>query len=173
MITVTADPGVDTGLVLWPDLRQDINAPLCHPIEIATCSMPHVGFWELRARVLFDRIMDYMAKWKPECLIVEDQALWGGKLKSYTAGVQGDLFKLSHVAGMLLAGGYMYGCVVRLIPVITWKGQLPKSVTKARCMKFCKDEFMRNSHVADAVGMGYSIQGVLKGDSKIWPITQK
>lgn len=69
---------------------------------------------------------------------------------------RGDLTKLTFLVGVLTKTVQSLKIKVTLVPVNTWKGQLPKEVVKRRILKKLGENQCRNlkSHDWDAVGLG-------------------
>lgn len=72
---------------------------------------------------------------------------------------RGDLLKLTFLVGCIQ--GFLEPTFVHLLPVHTWKGQLPKEVVKSRIKNLLGKDICRNlkSHDWDACGMGLFLQG--------------
>jgi len=99
-----------------------------------------------------------------ENVFCEDVSYQGtGSVKGQAAAESGGLVKLSKFAGSLrgFIYGYYRGAVkFEFVPVVTWKGQLPKDVVKNRILKILPN-IKTTNHDWDAVGIGLFLQGVL------------
>lgn len=97
----------------------------------------------------------------PLYVVIEWPSLWSGSAKSYSAGIKGDLFKLTSLIGMLIheCGAYHYSDGLILLPVADWKGQLSKKAVDARIKRVLGKKYP--NHVSDAVGMGLFLKGLL------------
>ena len=92
----------------------------------------------------------------PELVVIEmpqyfDNA--GGNM----AAKRGDLGKLMIVTGALFGAAASHGVDVQLVPVRTWKGNLPKSVSQERTLKALaqmESNAHPSSHALDAAGLG-------------------
>jgi len=169
---LTIDPGRGLGYAFWPSLRRSMDKPLIQPTAYGCINMPVEGLWELRAKALFWEFVNLASDFEPKHVIVENQALWGGSTKSFTAGVKGSLFKLSHVTGLILAAAFILEADAHLVQPMIWKGTLPNRLVKQRVLKAMGKQFDAVEHTFDALGLGFSIQGVLKGDNKIWSLAE-
>ncbi len=72
------------------------------------------------------------------------------------AAVRGDLTKLIYVVGGLAEAARERHCEIHPVPVLDWKGQLPKEVTekRIRALLQMQDAERRPDHVWDAIGIG-------------------
>jgi hypothetical protein len=99
--------------------------------------------------------------WKDFCtLVIERPQLWGA-YKSVASSHSGSLFQLTLLVGALWNWGNEKFHEAVLVPVSTWKGQLPKEVVEKRMSEKYQVAF-RTSHEADAVGLADYYQEKIK-----------
>jgi hypothetical protein len=85
-------------------------------------------------------------------VVIEKPQLWGA-FKSVASMHSGALLSLHILTGALFWWGQEHFLQTMLIPVSTWKGQLPKRVTQKRMETKYNVEFKTDDE-ADAVGIG-------------------
>lgn len=96
-----------------------------------------------------------------DVVIIEKPQLWGA-YKSVASAQSGALLSLHILVGALFWHFNKRLFETHLIPVSTWKGQLPKEVTKKRMEAKYKVKFATDDE-SDAVGLGtYYIEEVLR-----------
>lgn len=165
---LTVDPGQQTGYAFWPRIRSAPEDAIVEPTSFGEVSFDIGETWEEKAKILYWRFKVAVSELAPEEVFVEDQSLWAGSVRSYTAGVRGDLFKLSHIAGMLLACGLEMRANIHLVAPSSWKGQLPHNVVVKRVQEKLNLYSVRSEHIIDALGIGLYLQGAMGGFQHIW-----
>lgn len=149
--TITVDPGLHTGWAYWDktiypevgNIRGSSTKPLEESME---------KLWSDFHKVLIRYI--------PLHCHIEGVETWTGSLKSNIATKTGKLYKLS-----FLIGGYCRICQqeavgFNIIPPSRWKGQMNKDMVQKRIRRLNNLEYP-NSHITDAVGIGFSLMGIL------------
>jgi len=178
---MTVDPGLGgTGWAYWSELGTEASkrpyiSPLpLIPFDSITSNMAHFNFgvergnhkdtWQRQAHNIAHNMYELMGKVYVEHLIIEYPSLWSGSAVSHAA-VSGDESNLSKMH--YLIGGICALCWNPTLPdpiLITpqeWKGQLPKSVVIQRILRCLPAGTQIPDHAADAVGMGFALQGML------------
>ena len=150
MIVMCVDPGNNgTGIAIWNEFKKE-NLPV------------HVKSY---SRKTFDDYMVLLAElikeYDVEKVYIEQAAYHGtGSVKGQAAAAKGDLIKLAELIGGFRAICYLSESYVELVPVIKWKGQLPKEVVKKRILKVWEGCTATN-HDWDAVGIGFYLLGLI------------
>ena len=94
-------------------------------------------------------------------VLIEEPSIMSSEKGTVTAR-SGALIKLAMYAGMVTGFFLIKGYEVILIPVASWKGSLPKEVTKKRVMGTnIGAEESKASHYYDAIGIG--LYGISEG----------
>jgi hypothetical protein len=150
---ITVDPGIHTGIAIW---GSDLH-PRC--LEISTTQKLHT---EEARRALCSDFRVIVRPYSGAAIVyIEDVTLWGGSLKSLTASRKGDLFALAKLIGgyeqVCLNAGV---CVISSVSVTKWKGQMNDFALFDRLRRI-NEETYTSPHIANAVGLGMSIRGVL------------
>lgn len=83
---------------------------------------------------------------------IEYPAKFGG-VKGNMVANRGDLVKLAELVGYIEAALNMLDITVEPIPVMKWKGQLPKDIVIKRILRILPD-CKAKSHDWDAIGIG-------------------
>jgi hypothetical protein len=87
-----------------------------------------------------------------ECIVIESAEIFGGSLKSMTAGTRGNISLLAYIIGAYLFVCQEYADKVELVDPRTWKGQLPyPALVKHLDSQF--DIHVENDHEAAAAGI--------------------
>ncbi len=168
------DPGVDgTGWAVFLPGHLE-------PAASGAVQVGRAGEWGDRAadtaRAVFRAVMDgYLErctfKEPATCgglgmvFVEEPQFMEGGR--GIVAARGGDLVKLCLLAGMVVGqfSSSSRDLLVRYVPVIEWKGSLPKDVTDRRVRAKLRGTGWEPSgtttHEIDAVGLGLYVKGVL------------
>lgn len=158
--TISVDPGWNTGLAYWvgDDLPlTDIikEPPRRKKIKLETA----------RIQFMMNKFEAYVKSKNPEMMIIEGVEMWSGSTRSMTSAVRGDLFALAY-----LVGGYMHICFKLSIEVklvyprggkdrAIWKGQMDATKVAARIKRINGETYPE--HIREAVGMGFSVMGIL------------
>ena len=91
-----------------------------------------------------------------DVVVIERPQSWGA-YKSMASEKSGALLQLHILVGALFLWAeklnYMNKCTCHLVPVSTWKGQLPKDVTQAK-MEAKYGVKVKYDHESDAIGLG-------------------
>lgn len=149
---VTVDPGVQgTGLVAWE-----------HGLPIAAKAVVPKGHgpWLERAQQVVTSFRAFLLCIPARVAVaIEDQSIWEGSAVARTAALRGDIIRLAQLTGMLMQVALQQGATVRLVGVREWKGQLPKAAVHSRIKRILGQRYPE--HVADAVGMGLYLRGLL------------
>jgi hypothetical protein len=111
--------------------------------------------WELRAHEIAGRVKDLIEIFEIQKTVIEFPGLWTSG-KSMASATTGDLFKLTYLIGAM----GLFAETPLLISPQEWKGQLPKEIVIARIKKLWP-AYQEKNHEADAVGMGFALQGFL------------
>ena len=84
--------------------------------------------------------------------------------KGHAAAAKGDTVKLSSAVGAFLGIAALHGQVIVTVPVIRWKGQLPKDVVKRRIIRILGKEFCNDYRADewDAIGIGLWHMGLFE-----------
>ncbi len=97
---------------------------------------------------------------KVKKVYIEKSAFMQGSARGHAVAARGDLVTLSIFIGRLVQVVETLGAEAILVPVSTWKGQLPKEVANRRvAMKMQIGPKVFNDHELDALGIGLWAQG--------------
>jgi len=142
--TLTVDPGFGgTGWAFWKGDDSPLTG-VFKPEDLMN------GF------ALFD---DLLTRMKPELAIIEDCEVWGGSGKSVAAVNSGALFVLQALLGGYAGICFSHGIAFQFIKAKKWKGQLPDTAVDKRIFRINGQKYRH--HESSAVGIGFSIAGVL------------
>lgn len=161
---LTIDPGIHTGIALWKNW-EDLF-PKTYEIFAGEKGTHEEKLYTLQAKFtqLVDNIEEQMIVSPVDDsnlhIFIEGVEHWAGNLKSQTASTRGNLSFLSYMVGVYCAVCFAKDFPVKIIPARVWKGQMSKSVTATRVFKINEVKY-KSSHVIDAVGMGFAMQGIL------------
>lgn len=154
-VYMTVDPGVGgTGIALWDDEH-------IHPRNCAVVTASTELEWIDRVWSIAEGFNDILLKANPEHIIFEYPGFFQSA-KGLASAVNGDVFKLMFLVGILSDRCHLNKMGVVLLPVNTWKGTLSKDAVIARIaarLGTTLDHYP--NHVADAVGMGLHVKGLL------------
>lgn len=154
---LTVDPGLGgTGLAFWDDDPAPYHTAVLKRIPLAPLDMEA---WLAQAFSITERFGAMVRAYQPVHVAIEGQAIWDNTATAYAAAKRGDVLKLAVLAGMLAGRAYQNGAVVSFLSPARWKGQLPKRTVIARIKR--KLGVTYPDHIADAVGMGLYLRGVL------------
>jgi len=156
---LTVDPGLGgTGLACWASLSHGQVEPQ-EPQSTEIIRGGRTGSWEYRVEHIWHIFTRSLLLTQPRFVVLESQALWTGSASSMASAGRGDLFKLAYLTGGLWTIAIGRDAEVVLVSPNQWKGQLPKSAIHKRIKRALGARYPE--HVADAVGMGLAVQGVL------------
>lgn len=164
MNLLTMDPGDNTALVFWSDMKKPVEDFFVH----LTPKQKKLSIAE-RQQLLTDQIekkmqsLKYFYPGEKFKFIVEGVNLWGADTKSNAAAQRGDLFRLAYiVGGMVNTFQKVFGELgeVDIISVQSWKGQLPTPTLIKEVERYTGAE-PKNEHVACAIGIGMNYFGKL------------
>ena len=150
-ITMTIDPGWNTGIAVWDgDILDEVTTiiePRCNKALDES----------VRLQWMWDEFHFISKRIKPDECVMEDAETWAGSARSAAAATRGNTFTLAK-----LIGGYGLMCGVKwsVISVREWKGQLTKTATAARVEMALGRKF-KTDHETDAVGIGLHLWGTL------------
>ncbi len=154
---LTVDPGLGgTGWAYWDNFSSKVK-PFIPPSNwgILNCDK---GSWQERSIKIAYQFRSVLIETGANYIIIEMPELWQTG-KSMASATSGDLHKLIYLIGQLSIFSHNMHGAPRLILPREWKGQLDKPTVIHRIKKLLGLNI--NSHAADAVGMGLSLQGVL------------
>jgi hypothetical protein len=145
---ITIDPGTHLGIAVW---NYTDKAPI-HAFELNG---------DRRFKMLTG-IIKGMSSEAPDSLRVycENASLMKGSTKGVVTAESGALVKLAQSIGRIIQICEMYEVHITLVPVMKWKGTLPKNVCEDRIRRILPDIAKKTSnHVIDAIGIGLHIKG--------------
>ena len=153
---LTIDPGINTGIAHWK--THDEKMPCVWEIRCP-------GKMSIEERLKFIAgefnilLLDEIRATISSCYI-ESVEYWEQDLISRTAATRGNLSFLAYIIGVYSSICFQHGIAVHLLPARQWKGQMDKDVTAERIRRVNGITY-KNSHITDAVGIGFALQGVL------------
>lgn len=162
-VFVTLDPGQRTGVAIW---RADFFPRLEAPIGCQLWT-PGAGArewsWSDRCLRMAERIRVFLREYPVKNVYCELPAFFEGE-KGHAAAAKGDVVKLSYLVGVYAGICHTRGVPFQLVPVREWKGQLSKSIVKARIQRKLGGENCGNyrGDIWDAVGIGLYVKGFFK-----------
>lgn len=151
---LSIDPGTSgCGWAIW-DITRRKNWELLRygvfvPVKLRGNDTNDLQRWQYEAEQVSETVAG-IGKYC-ESMYVEYPSVFGGGV----AAQSGAIVKLATLVGMIM-GGFQGESI--LVPVVNWKGQLPKEIVAKRVKKIlpnCKAE----SHAIDAIGIGLYLQG--------------
>ena len=152
-VRLSIDPGLNgTGWALWGDRRlRAVGIITARRNASSRTSVP----FEVRAHQIACEVVALTLAHLAQDVIVEYPSYFESSL-GQTVARSGDLLKLTTLVGIISGRVHPLPCV--LVPVNTWKGQLPKSIVEKRVKRIIGlEKFNRlrvRSHAIDAVGIG-------------------
>lgn len=161
---LTIDPGWNTGIAYWVGDLDPITQVIKEPAR-----RKKIKIEPERLDYMFRKFDSIVRIYKDEIdrCYIEGVELWAYNLRSMTSAKRGDLFALAY-----MVGGYTAMCqrngieVMLLYPTgekkkerVAWKGQLDARKLAARIVRINNKTYPE--HVREAVGMGFSILGIL------------
>lgn len=161
---LTVDPGITgTGWAAWSVAEWKDRVP---PVEVGVIIPDNApcNKWHDQGRKIYHRLAAIYARYNCSGVYVEWPNFRGGAVGQSVAA-SGDLGKLYYAASLCLALGLIpgQGGFGEPVPVVQWKGQLPKAVVAERIVKrlgqnVC-DQLGIDDHAWDAVGIGMYLKG--------------
>lgn len=158
---LSIDPGIDWGYAVWNSHGTHffkLESPIKSGVLWASKTITN---WHEKLDVAcrqFDTLLKDLIH-PLERVIIEEPAYFqsaGGGV----AARRGDLVKLALVTGAFAGiANCKYMAVIELVPVTTWKGQLPKEVVIKRIREKLPKIKGVTSHAWDAVGIGLHAKG--------------
>lgn len=146
---ITVDPGITgTGWATW-------NAKW-KLLSNGVITAPGKYSFEEKTTHIANKLYAVRCKYSTLKLFIEYPAVFGGASGQMVA-MRGDIVKLAWFVGYVCA--HIDIPVFELVPVIKWKGQLPKSVVIHRIKKLLPGVNAK-SHDWDAIGIGLYKKGV-------------
>ena len=156
---LTIDPGINTGIAHFK--THDDKRPNVY--EIRARKDASIEKRLLNIHVEFNTLLYIIEEEEKSDLVscyIESVEYWEQNLISRTSAVRGNLSFLSYMVGVYSSVCFQHGIEVHLLPARAWKGQMDKEVTAERVRRVNGITY-KNSHITDAVGIGFSLQGVL------------
>ena len=145
----SVDPGeTGTGVALWSGVKK----------------VP-VAFFPLRCKNQKEymyHIKKIFVEYEVKYCVIEEATYFQGSLKGEVSTKSGSTFKLSRFIGALqMMCDFLYITHELVLPM-TWKGQLPKTVTIKRIQELLPNIELseKEDHVYDAIGIGLHKLGV-------------
>ena len=154
---ISIDPGVSgTGYAVWDEKRWDFVVP---PTHVGIVPIPKNIGWMPKCLEIVSAVDVLVGFHNCRKVYIEYPAYHQSNAGQMIAR-RGDLVKLTFLAGMI--AGRIHAHPI-LIPVMTWKGQLPKNVIEYRIKKVLGEKACATykSHIWDAVGIGLFAKGKL------------
>ena len=142
---ITIDPGIDAGYSIWNDKWNLIKYGII---------LGKGKNWEEKMQDVAKKLKALVMTYGATKGFIEEPKKYHGTFGNMVAD-RGDLVKLSIQVGYIK--GYL-GIPVESIPVILWKGQLPKDVVIKR-IKRLLPKAKATSHDWDAIGIGLFLAG--------------
>lgn len=148
---VTIDPGINIGLALFD---QNNKEPFYTKVI-----QSNQGTWEVKSKAIllaFEYEIRKISSWKVEQAYIEKPA-FQEQGKGLVAAREGSFFKLVCVYGGMLWIMEKYFNIHEM--EVNWKGQMDKAKVNMRIEKSIGNKYQ--DHIADAVGMGLFLKGIL------------
>lgn len=161
---MTVDPGWNTGIAYWTGDNDPVTYVIKEPprrkkikIEPARLKFMYTSF-----RKIIETLPTV-----PDICIIEGVEMWTGNVRSLTAAQRGNLFALAYLVGGYINICHMFCMTVKLVyprgnkakGQIMWKGQLTPEMVAKRIYRINKTKYPE--HIREAVGIGFSVMGVL------------
>jgi len=155
-IILSIDPGSSGfGVAAWE--AKNFKSSKKYPLAVAAYSYSnkdwienvHKSVDDLRRFVGYDNLVT--------TVYCEQPQFFSGTAGGYATAASGALIKLAFSAGALCN---YYPVPTIMVPIIKWKGQLPKDVVIDRIVKILPNLKGVSSHGWDAVGIGLYAKGV-------------
>lgn len=89
---------------------------------------------------------------------------FSGNAGGHAAAETGSIMKLAYLVGSYARSFRMAGASFTIVPVMEWKGQLPKEVVNKRIVQLLGEKACTNFRrdAWDAIGIGLHVKGVFK-----------
>jgi hypothetical protein len=157
---LTIDPGQRTGVALWSiaEWKKQLP-PMCTDYwSIPSCD--RVLPWGQRCNLLAEKLGIVLNSGNIHRVYCEMPAFFeshGGM----AAATKGDLIKLTYLVGVYAGICHIHRVRFTPVPVVEWKGQLPKEIVKKRILKKLGRHACQGYHgdIWDAVGIGLHVKG--------------
>jgi hypothetical protein len=151
---LTIDPGINIGIAgFFPEIESPVLTNVILP--------PDSGSWELRSQLVLFKFEYELNKYKDTYKVayVEYPQYMENGSAGKNAARSGGLVKLCANWGVICYILRKAAIQVRDVEIGKWKGQLDKNKIDARIERRLKVKFP--NHVADAVGIGLHLKGLL------------
>ena len=145
---ITIDPGINgTGWALWKSWKLVDTGIFYAPAKLD---------WIEKCQAIESKCI-YLERENPITDCYLEYPAYFDSVGGNMVAKRGDLLKLTFLVGLI----YAVFLKSHLIPVRTWKGQLPKDVVIQRIKQLLPPETYMNfkTHVWDAVGIGLHVKG--------------
>jgi len=151
--TLTVDPGFFTGLAYWVGT----NTPITKVLKIKKLKKKTLSF-EDKIDLLSIQFKAFCAIYKPHTVYIESTTVYAQSAKSMSATKH--LMHLNLLIGEYRSIAKMCGAIkVKTLEPMEWKGQLSKEAVDKRIFRINNTKYAE--HISDAVGIGFSIEGIL------------
>jgi len=160
--TITVDPGWNTGMAYWIGDYTPLVFVIKEPPK-----RKKIKLEPTRLAYMFTEFKSFLMSKKVKLCVIEGVELWAGNVRSMTSASRGDLFALAYIVGGYLSICQQLGIRTKLVyprgnkakEKIRWKGQLDNEALDERIMMI--NGVTYKEHVREAVGIGFSIMGIL------------
>jgi hypothetical protein len=173
MYRISIDPGLEgTGLAIWEGFGTENDwRTIEPPVKVLSNIHSLSNTWEGRLEDIAGQVsLEFGLLYHQKLALVSHTYIEWPHYRTdpvgQTATAKGDIYKLSALIGALMyVAGNKYTSEVVLVPVLDWKGQLPKSVVARRCQDLLNypakgdNKLHISSHGWDAVGIGLHAKG--------------
>ena len=150
---ITVDPGDNSGWAYW-------NGTDCPDYGVISLKGKEKEYEDVDKLALLSlRFSTLLRQFRPEHVVLEGINLWGGSAQSMASASRGNSFYVAYLVGAYLHCAVQARAQTRIMTVQQWKGQLPKEEVIRRVRLI--NGIVYPNHIADAVGIGFSIQGRL------------
>lgn len=149
---LTIDPGYNTGWAFWKDGHTRASGIIRLQRNV------RLGDAVVKLLFMFAEFSALCKLTKAKTVIIESVARYQS-IEADASLDRGDIFMLCYLVGGYVQIGSSSGAVVKLISAPEWKGQLSKQAVIERIVRRTGRTY--NNHIADAVGIGLSVMGLL------------
>lgn len=139
------------GIAIWDNRTWE---ELVHPVYTANFYGKQGEEWLDSLQTISGKLSGTIDKYRVIEVYCELPAVWVGN----AAAATGDLVKLASAVGAIAEVCRVRHIHLTAIPVIVWKGTLPKEIVEKR-VKARLPRFSGKAHVIDAVGIGLHAKG--------------